>query len=93
MRKPALIATAVATAAVLAACSSGGSTPASSASGSVDTSPVTLTLWHNYGTEQNAVATTKLTEAYHAAHPNVTCGGCRGAVGLALIRSGTWCSR
>ena len=70
MRKPALIATAVATAAVLAACSSGGSSPSSS--NSADTSPVTLTLWHNYGTEQNATATQNLTDAYHAAHPNVT---------------------
>jgi ABC-type glycerol-3-phosphate transport system substrate-binding protein len=33
---------------------------------------VTLTLWHNYGTEQNAVATKNLVTAYEAQHPNVT---------------------
>ena len=34
--------------------------------------PVTLTLWHNYGTEQNAVATKNLVAAYEKLHPNVT---------------------
>ena len=34
--------------------------------------PVTLTLWHNYGTEQNAVATKNLVTAYEKLHPNVT---------------------
>ncbi len=71
MRRTALTITAVAAAAVLAACSS-GSTSSTSSSGSADTSPVTLTLWHNYGTEQNAVATKNLTDAYTALHPNVT---------------------
>jgi ABC-type glycerol-3-phosphate transport system substrate-binding protein len=66
-----LIATAVATAAVLAACSSSSSAPGTG-SGSAAAAPVTLTLWHNYGTEQNAVATQKLTDAYTALHPNVT---------------------
>lgn len=32
----------------------------------------TLTLWQNYGTEQNAVATTNLVKAYEKLHPNVT---------------------
>jgi raffinose/stachyose/melibiose transport system substrate-binding protein len=32
----------------------------------------TLTLWQNYGTEQNAVATTKLVSAYEKLNPNVT---------------------
>lgn len=70
MRKTALIATAVAAIAVLAACSS-GSTNSKGPAGP-ETGPITLTLWHNYGTEQNAVATKKLTDAYTAAHPNVT---------------------
>ena len=46
----------VAVAAMLAtACSSSGGTSSSSTSG-----PVTLTIWHNYGTEGNAVATNNL---------------------------------
>ena len=72
MRRTALVATAVATAAILAACSSGGSSPTAAGSSGSGSSPITLTLWHNYGTEQNAVATRKLTDAYHALHPNVT---------------------
>ena len=51
----------------LAAC--GGSSSGGSGGGS---GKVTLTLWHNYGTEQNAVATQNLVKAYEAAHPNVT---------------------
>lgn len=69
MRKALLSVTAVVAAAALAACS-GGST--GGGSGADADSPVTLTLWHNYGTEQNAVATQKLTDAYHALHPNVS---------------------
>jgi raffinose/stachyose/melibiose transport system substrate-binding protein len=59
----------VAMAAVLAtACgSSGGSSGSSSTSG-----PVTLTIWHNYGTEQNATALKNLAAAFHKQHPNVT---------------------
>ena len=34
--------------------------------------PVTLTLWHNYGTEANAKATEALVKAYMADNPNVT---------------------
>jgi ABC-type glycerol-3-phosphate transport system substrate-binding protein len=34
--------------------------------------PVTLTLWHNYGTEANADVTNALVKAYVAANPNVT---------------------
>jgi len=33
---------------------------------------VTLTLWHNYGTEANATVTKSLTDAYTKANPNVT---------------------
>jgi len=32
----------------------------------------TLTLWQNYGTEQNAVATTNLIKAFEKANPNIT---------------------
>jgi len=57
----------VAVAAMLAtACSSGG-TSSSSASG-----PVTLTVWENYGTEQNATALKNLAAAFHKLHPNIT---------------------
>ena len=68
MRRRILVA-GVAMAAILAtACSSGGgSSGSSSASG-----PVTLTIWHNYGTEQNATALKNLATAFHKLHPNVT---------------------
>ena len=33
---------------------------------------VTLTLWHNYGTEGNAVATKNLVAAFEKANPNIT---------------------
>ena len=32
----------------------------------------TLVLWQNYGTEQNAVATTNLIKAFEKLHPNIT---------------------
>ena len=58
----------VAVAAMLAtACSSSGGTSSSSTSG-----PVTLTIWHNYGTEQNATALKNLAAAFHKLHPNIT---------------------
>jgi raffinose/stachyose/melibiose transport system substrate-binding protein len=56
----------VAVAAMLATACSSGST-SSSGSG-----PVTLTIWHNYGTEQNATALQNLAKAFHQLHPNVT---------------------
>ncbi len=57
----------VAVAAMLAtACSSGG-TSSNSASG-----PVTLTVWENYGTEQNATALKNMAAAFHKLHPNIT---------------------
>ncbi len=34
--------------------------------------PVTLTLWHNYGTEANATATANLVKAFEAIHPEIT---------------------
>ena len=66
MRKAILAVTAVVAAASLAACGS------DAGGGGTGSDKVTLTLWHNYGTEQNAVATQKLTDAYHKAHPNVS---------------------
>jgi ABC-type glycerol-3-phosphate transport system substrate-binding protein len=63
------IGAAVAAAALLAAgCSSGGN---GSAGGSSN-APVTLTIWHNYGTEQNATALQNLAKAFHKLHPNIT---------------------
>jgi len=35
-------------------------------------SKVTLTLWQNYGTEDNATATTNLIKAFEQLHPNIT---------------------
>jgi ABC-type glycerol-3-phosphate transport system substrate-binding protein len=49
-----------------AACgnSGGGGGPSSG--------PVTLTIWHNYGTEQNATALQNMAQAFHKLHPNIT---------------------
>ncbi len=63
------IGAAIAAAALLAAgC---GSSSGSGGSGS-STAPVTLTIWHNYGTEQNATALQNLAKAFHKLHPNIT---------------------
>lgn len=57
---------AAAVALLAAACgSSGGGTGTAS-------SPITLTIWHNYGTEQNATALQNLAKAFHKLHPNIT---------------------
>jgi len=49
-----------------AACGSGSG-------GSGTTSgPITLTIWHNYGTEQNATALQNLAKAFHKLHKNIT---------------------
>ena len=55
--------------AVIAAC---GSSTSSSSSTSPGASKVTLTIWHNYGTEQNATALQNLATAFEKLHPNVT---------------------
>src|SRR5437773_299382 len=59
---------------IAAACSSkdGGGGSSSSASASAGGEPVTITIWHNYGTEQNATALQNLVDAFHTANPNVT---------------------
>jgi ABC-type glycerol-3-phosphate transport system substrate-binding protein len=61
------IAAAAAAAALLAA----GCGSSSSGSGS-GKGPVTLTIWENYGTEQNATALDNLAKAFHKLHPNIT---------------------
>jgi ABC-type glycerol-3-phosphate transport system substrate-binding protein len=40
--------------------------------GGASSGPVTLTIWHNYGTEQNATALANLAKAFHKLHPNIT---------------------
>ena len=58
---------ATAAAALLAtACGSGGGSSGSTAG------PVTLTIWENYGTEQNATALKNLASAFEKLHKNVT---------------------
>jgi raffinose/stachyose/melibiose transport system substrate-binding protein len=47
-------------------------TEAPSSAAPTTAAPVTLTLWHNYGTEANADVTNALVKAYMAANPNVT---------------------
>jgi ABC-type glycerol-3-phosphate transport system substrate-binding protein len=59
------------------AASAAASEPAASAAASASAAPttaapVTLTLWHNYGTEANADVTNALVKAYMAKNPNVT---------------------
>src|SRR5882672_717914 len=52
---------------VVAVIAAGSALAATSAS-----SKVTLTLWHNYGTEANAVAAVNLAKAFEKAHPNIS---------------------
>ncbi len=68
MRRWTLVAGVAATALLAAACGSSGG---SGGSGSTS-SPVTLTIWHNYGTEQNATALQNLAKAFEKIHKNVT---------------------
>ena len=58
---------------IAAACSSkSGDGSSSSASASAGGEPVTITIWHNYGTEQNATALQNLADAFQTANPNIT---------------------
>ncbi len=67
MRRWTLVAGVAAAALLATACGSSGS------NGSVSTSsPVTLTIWHNYGTEQNTIALQNLAKAFEKLHKNVT---------------------
>jgi raffinose/stachyose/melibiose transport system substrate-binding protein len=65
-----LLAAAAVVAMVAAACSSDGDSNPSASGASA--APVTITIWHNYGTEQNATALQGLADAFHALHPNIT---------------------
>lgn len=68
MRRWKVLAAVAAVALVATACgSSGGGGSSGSTSG-----PVTLTIWENYGTEQNATALKNLAKAFHQLHKNVT---------------------
>ncbi len=62
------IAAAGAAAALLAA----GCGTSSSGNAGGGNAPVTLTIWHNYGTEQNATALVNLAKAFHQLHPSIT---------------------
>ncbi len=59
-------------AALLASLLAGVLANSSGATTRAEASHVTLTLWENYGTEQNAVATRALVKAYERTHPDVT---------------------
>jgi ABC-type glycerol-3-phosphate transport system substrate-binding protein len=66
VRRWKVLAAVAAVALVATACgSSGGSSGSTSG-------PVTLTIWENYGTEQNATALKNLAKAFEQAHKNVT---------------------
>jgi ABC-type glycerol-3-phosphate transport system substrate-binding protein len=69
MRKSAL---GIATALMLSAAVSALAVSGAFASAPRSTSKVTLTLWENYGTEQNATATKALAAAFEKLHPNIT---------------------
>jgi raffinose/stachyose/melibiose transport system substrate-binding protein len=63
------MAAATAAVALLAAgCSSSGG---GGSGGGTAASPVTITIWHNYGTEQNATALNNLAKAFEKLHPNI----------------------
>jgi raffinose/stachyose/melibiose transport system substrate-binding protein len=66
VRRWKLAAAAAATALLAAGCGSSGSSGSGSAA-----SPVTITIWHNYGTEQNATALTNLAKAFEKLHRSV----------------------
>jgi ABC-type glycerol-3-phosphate transport system substrate-binding protein len=71
MKRCLLFVTVVIMAGVVAAGCGGNSSSASS-SASPGTAKTTLTIWHNYGTEQNATALQNLAAAFEKLHPNVT---------------------
>ena len=66
MRRWTLVAGVAVTALLATACGGGGSGSGSSSA------PVTLTIWENYGTEQNATALQNLAKAFEKTHKNVT---------------------
>jgi raffinose/stachyose/melibiose transport system substrate-binding protein len=68
VRKRKLIVCCLVTAAVAVLAAGTGWAATSSSQGG----KVTLTLWHNYGTEGNAVATVNLVKAFEKLNPNIT---------------------
>ena len=64
--------TAAAAAAVAALVAAGCSSSSGGSGGGTGSGPVTITIWHNYGTEQNATALNNLAKAFHKLHPNIT---------------------
>jgi raffinose/stachyose/melibiose transport system substrate-binding protein len=66
VRRWKVLAVTAAAAVAATACGSGGG------SGGSASGPVTLTVWENYGTEQNATALKNLATAFEKAHKNVT---------------------
>jgi ABC-type glycerol-3-phosphate transport system substrate-binding protein len=66
VRRWKVLAVTAAAALVATACSSGGGSSGSTSG------PVTLTIWENYGTEQNATALKNLAKAFENLHKNVT---------------------
>jgi ABC-type glycerol-3-phosphate transport system substrate-binding protein len=64
VRRWKIVAAAAAAGLLAAACSSSGG-------GGTTANPVTLTIWHNYGTEQNATALVNLAKAFEKLHPNI----------------------
>jgi ABC-type glycerol-3-phosphate transport system substrate-binding protein len=68
VRRWKVLAAVAAVALVATACGSGGG---GGSSGST-AGPVTLTIWENYGTEQNATALKNLAKAFEQVHKNVT---------------------
>src|SRR5215469_746478 len=74
-RKPAIVATAVATALTIAACSSSSSSSSSStnaSSSSSGTTKVTLTWWNNGNTQPLLGVWQSVAAQFHASHPNIT---------------------
>jgi ABC-type glycerol-3-phosphate transport system substrate-binding protein len=66
VRRWKLAAAAAAVGLLAAGCGSSGS-----GSGGTAANPVTITIWHNYGTEQNATALNNLAKAFEKLHPNI----------------------
>jgi ABC-type glycerol-3-phosphate transport system substrate-binding protein len=63
--------TIVAAAAAAVALAAAGCSSSTSSGNGTAASPVTITIWHNYGTEQNATALNNLATAFHKLHPTI----------------------
>jgi raffinose/stachyose/melibiose transport system substrate-binding protein len=58
--------------AAVALLAAGCGSASSGSAGGNSNAPVTLTIWHNYGTEQNATALVNLAKEFQKLHPNIT---------------------